>query len=483
MAEHRTITDWSTALAQKKVSALEAVDYFLTRIKKIDPELNSYLAVEPELARSAALAIDERRARGEVLSDLAGIPFGVKDSLNVKGFRSAAAAKILDNYVSPYNTTIIKKIREAGAIPLGKHNCDAFGHGSSTENSMYGPVKNPWDLTRVPGGSSGGSSAALAADLCAFSIAEDTGGSVRYPASFCGLSGLRVSYGRNSRFGAMPMASSFDTIGPLAKNVADLALLLENMAGVDPLDPTTATAPVPKYTTEIKKSIKGLKIGVPKEYFSADLDSRIAEKIQVAIKELEKAGAHVKEISLPHTEYALAAYYIIVPCEISSNFARLDGMRYGVRGAGADLYASYTAARGVGFPAEVKRRIMIGTFALSHGYYDAYYLQAQKVRTLVKNDFTEAFKEVDVIAAPTASEVAFKLGEKTNDPMKMYLADIFMIPAPLAGIPALSVPCGFVDNLPVGLQLIGPYLREEIPLQFGYQYQQLTGWHNEHPNI
>lgn len=483
MNEFSTIKEWSEALASKKISAVEAVDFYLERIAAKNPVLNSYITVAPEQARAAALAIDDRRARGENLSALAGVPFGVKDTINVADIRSTGAARILDNYISPYTSTVVQKLQDAGAVVVGKHNCDAFGHGGTNENSMYGAALNPWDTGRVAGGSSGGSGVAVAADLCAFAIGEDTGGSIRAPASFCGVTGLKTGYGRTSRFGAMPMSSSLDTVGPITRTAADAALVMEIIAGHDYLDATTAQEPVPKYSEKILQSIKGKKIGVPKEYFVDTMNSGVNETIKTALQEFEKLGAHLVEVSLPHTEYAIATYYIVVPCEDSSNLARLDGMRYGMRAGAKDLETAYTHSRRDGFPAEVKRRIMLGTFALSHGYYDAYYLQAQKMRTLIRQDFEEAFQSVDIIAAPAAPEIAFKVGEKTSDPLSMYLADIFVIPASLAGIPALSVPCGFSENLPVGLQLIGPKNHEEIPLQFGHQFQLVTEWHKRHPNI
>ncbi len=484
MQEFSTVVEWSHALTQKKISAVEAVDFYAARIQKCDGEMNAYITTSFDDAYIQAQKIDaERAAPGAKMSPLAGIPFGVKDAIDTAGIRSTGAAKILDTYTPSFDSTIVARVRDAGGIIIGKHNCDAFGHGASNENSMYGPVKNPWDTSRVSGGSSGGSAASVAADTCAFSIAEDTGGSIRYPAGLCGITGLKVSYGRNSRYGAMPMASSLDTVGPIARTAEDIALIMEHIAGYDPRDATTSDAPVPQYTKEIKKTIRGKKIGVPQQFFVDSLDDEIRSTIETALDELRSAGAEIVSISLPHTEYAIATYYVLVPCEDSSNLARLDGMRYGVRADAPDLFHTYTHSRAQGFPPEVKRRIMIGTFALSHGYYDAYYVQAQKARTHIKNDFEEAFKKVDVIVAPTSPEVAFKLGEKTNDPMKMYLADIFVGSASLAGVCSLSVPCGFVKGLPVGMQFIGPRLREEVPLMFGHQFQQITNWHTQHPLI
>ncbi len=483
MKPFTTLAEWSHLLQTKAVSSVEAVDYFSKRIAAVDPQLNSFITVSDADARLAAYEIDERRARGEQMSDIAGIPFGIKDAIDSARIRSTGAAKILDNYTPTFDSTVIKKLRDGGAVVIGKQNCDTFGHGASNENSMYGPVRNPWNVERVAGGSSGGSAAAVAADFNAFAIGEDTGGSIRAPASFCGVTGLKVSYGRTSRYGAMPMASSLDTVGPFAHTAEDAAIILQHIAGHDPLDATTAHDGVPNYRAEIAKPVKGLKIGVPKEYFTDTLDAAIRAQVESAINEFKKLGAEIVEISLPHTSHAVATYYILVPCEDSSNLARLDGIRYGVREAAPDLFHTYTASRTNGFPPEVKRRIMIGTFALSHGNFDAFYVQAQKVRTLIKRDFDEAFKKVDVIMTPTAPETAFKLGEKSADPLKMYLSDVFVSPASLAGVCALSVPCGFVEGLPVGLQIIGPRMREELPLRFGHHYQQVTNWHTQHPAL
>lgn len=483
MKEFSTLIEWSDALQNKDVSAVEAVDYFLQRITSVDQKLNSYITVSGEQARAAAIDVDMRRAGGQNMSDIAGVPFGVKDAIDTALLRSTGASKILDNYEPTFDSTVIGRLKKSDAIVIGKQNCDAFGHGASNENSMYGAVRNPWSIERVAGGSSGGSAAAVAADLAVFSIGEDTGGSIRAPASFCGVSGLKVSYGRTSRFGAMPMASSLDTVGPFAHTVEDIALIMQHIAGHDASDATTSEALIPLYREEIKKSIAGMKIGVPKEYFTDDLDPAIRTHVESALKTFVELGAELVEISLPHTSYAIATYYILVPCEDSSNLARLDGIRYGVREAAEDLYHTYTGSRTKGFPQEVKRRIMVGTFALSHGYYDAYYLKAQKVRTLICRDFDEAFKKVDVIMTPTTPEVAFKLGDKTNDPLKMYLSDAFVGPASLAGLCALSVPCGLVDGLPVGLQIVGPRLHEELPLRFGHHYQQVTSFHTQHPAL
>ncbi len=481
MKSHIGLAEWAMLLEKKEVSSVEAVNYFVERIEKNNVALNSFITVDADEARRAASVIDERRARGEALSTIAGIPFGVKDAINTAAMRSTGAAKILDNYTPTFDSSVIKKIRDAGGILIGKHNCDAFGHGASNENSMYGAARNPWDVSRVAGGSSGGSAASIAADLNAFAIGEDTGGSIRGPASFCGVSGLKVSYGRTSRYGAMPMASSLDTVGPFARSAEDIAMIMQHIAGHDPLDATTARATVPNYVAEIKKPIQGLKIGVPREFFMDELDTSIRMAVETTIKEFESLGAKIIPVSLPHTSYAVPTYYILVPCEDSSNLARLDGIRYGVRGAAEDLYHTYTASRESGFPAEVKRRIMIGTFALSHEHFDSFFVQAQKVRTIIKQEIEAVFNTVDVMITPTTPEVAFTVGDKSADPLKMYLSDIFLSSASLAGICALSIPCGLINGLPIGLQIMAPRLGEARALQCGHQFQQITSWHTQYP--
>lgn len=483
MEQFVTITSLSRALRDKKISSREAVAYYFKQIDTHNERLNAYITVAHERAFSQARVTDDRRAAGDELPALAGVPFGVKDAICTEGVRSTGSARILDNYVPPFDATVVARLRATGAIMIGKQNCDAFGHGASNENSMYGPVTNPWDASRVAGGSSGGSAAAVAADLCAFAIGEDTGGSIRAPASFCGVTGLKVSYGRTSRYGAMPMASSLDTVGPFARTAEDAALIMEVIAGHDAADATTDAAGVPSYTTVIHEPLAGLRVGVPKEFFTDELDGTIRHVVEVAISELEKQGATLVPISLPHTPYAIATYYILVPCEDSSNLARLDGIRYGVRASAQDLHETYTASRTAGFPDEVKRRIMIGTFALSHGYYDAYYRRAQQVRTLIKQDFDRAFASVDAIATPTTPETAFPIGSKSDDPLKMYLSDAFVGPASLSGVCALSVPCGFVNGMPVGMQIIAPRMREDVALRVGHQYQLHTNWHKKHPNL
>lgn len=471
-----TITQASQGLKEKSFSSRELTEACLHRIEERNPEINAYITVTSDLAREEAQKADQLIAEGKQ-NILTGIPFSVKDAICTEGVRSTGSAKILDNYIPPYDATVIKKIREQGAVLVGKNNCDAFGHGASNENSMYGAVKNPHDITKVAGGSSGGSAAAVADNQCIFSIAEDTGGSIRYPASLCGIVGFRPSYGRNSRSGIMPMASSLDTVGPMAKSVEDIALLMEIMAGADPKDATSVLNPVPKYTEELKKDIRGLKIGIPKEYFEVDgMEAETKQIVWDKIQALQKEyNLELVPVSLPHTKYSIPVYYIVVPCEDSSNLGRLDGIRYGVREAGDDLYDVYAKTRGAGFPEEVKRRIMIGTYALSAGYYDAYYRKAQKVRTLIIRDFESVFNDVDVLFTPTSPYPAFGLGEKANDPLSLYLTDIFVGPAAVAGIPGLSVPAGKTKTgLPVGLQIMGPRLKEEKVLNVGYWAEKIT---------
>lgn len=463
-----TIKEIRAGLDSKKFTALELTQSYLKNIKEKNPQLNAFITVTEELALNEAKLADEKIARGET-GALLGVPFSVKDAIQVKGVRATAGAKILDNYVSPFDATVIKKIREAGAIMLGKTNCDAFGHGASNENSMYGPVHNPYDLNKVAGGSSGGSAAAVAAEMCAFSIAEDTGGSIRQPAALCGVVGLRPSYGRNSRFGIMPMASSLDVVGPITKTVEDAAMVARVMAGMDNYDATTLPDEVTNYSAEILNN-KKFTIGVPKEYFELDgMDVEVKKNIEEKIAALEKSGHKIKKVSLPFTKYAIPVYYIIVPSEDSSNIGRIDSIRYGVRAPGQDLYQIYAQSRGEGFPEEVKRRIMIGTYALSAGYYDAYYRQAQKVRTLIIQDFEKVFKEVDLLITPTTPTPAFDIGAKKDNVLSMYLADICVSPAAVAGIPAISVPTGLVNGLPVGAQIIGPRLHESDVLNLANQ--------------
>lgn len=470
-----TISQAREGLLNKQFSALELTESCLDRIEKRNPTINAFITVTRDLALEESQKADKMIAQGSAYP-LTGIPFSVKDAICTAGVRSTASAKILDNYIPPFDATVVSKIREQGAVLVGKNNCDAFGHGASNENSMYGPVRNPHDESKVAGGSSGGSAAAVADHQCIFSIAEDTGGSIRYPAGLCGIAGLRPTYGRNSRSGIMPMASSLDTVGPMAKSVEDIALLMEIMAGSDPKDATTVPNPVPRYTESIKNSIKGLKVGIPKEYF--ELEGMDAEAKDIVWNKMQsfrdEYGVEFVDVSLPHTKYAIPVYYIIVPSEDSSNLGRIDGIRYGNREQGNDLFDVYAKTRGHGFPEEVKRRIMIGTYALSAGYYDAYYRKAQKVRTLIIQDFEQAFQKVDVLLTPTSPYPAFGIGEKASDPLSLYLADVFVGPAAVAGMPGLSVNAGKTKSgLPVGLQIMGGRLQEEKILNVGYWIEKI----------
>ena len=471
-------------IRSKKISSVEAVKYFLGRVEKLEPKIKAFVNVIGDKAVERAEQVDEKIARGEKPGALAGVPVAVKDNMMVTGVPTTCSSKILKNYIAPYNATIIEKLLKEDAVFVGKTNLDEFAMGSSTENSAFFTTRNPWNTDCIPGGSSGGSAAAVAARMAPLALGSDTGGSIRQPASCCGVVGLKPTYGRVSRYGLVAFASSLDQIGPFARTVEDAAALLQAISGYDPKDSTSVNAAVPDYAASIKKDIKGLKIGLPEEYFSKGLDKEVESKVREAVSVLEKLGCTVKKISLPHTEYAVAVYYIIAPCEASANLARYDGVKYGFRAECSDLLEQYQKSRGQGFGSEVKRRIMLGTYALSAGYYDAYYGKAQRVRTLVTRDFDNAFKEVDVIAAPTAPTSAFRIGEKSQDPLQMYLSDIYTISSNLAGIPAVSVPCGFTgDKLPVGLQLMGRPFDEETILRAGYAYEKNTVWSEEHPNV
>lgn len=478
---HKTLTELSNELSNKKISSVELTTYFLDRIKRFDKQLNSFITVTEEYALKAAKAADEKRAKGQT-GPLLGIPIAQKDIFCTKDIKTSCGSKILDNFISPYDATVVKRLNAAGTILLGKTNMDEFAMGSSNENSYYGPVKNPWDLERVPGGSSGGSAAAVAAHLAPAATGTDTGGSIRQPAALCNVSGIKPTYGRVSRYGMVAFASSLDQGGPMAQTAEDLALVLNAMAGFDEKDSTSVDQPVPDYTKTLNDPLKGLRIGLPREFFNEGLDSDVAKLIQNAVKEYEKLGATVHEISLPNTALSIPAYYVIAPAECSSNLARFDGVRYGYRCSDPkDLEDLYKRSRSEGFGNEVKRRIMIGTYALSAGYYDAYYLQAQKIRGLIRHDFDEAFKKVDVILGPTSPTTAFKLGERTDDPISMYLSDIYTIAVNLAGLPGMSIPAGFVKGLPVGMQLIGNLFEEARLLNIAHGYQKVTDWHTKTP--
>ena len=476
-----TLAEISRALAAKEFSASELSSHLLARIKALDPHLNSFISLTEELAMSQAKAADARRAAGES-GALLGAPLAHKDLFCTQGIRTSCGSKILDNFQAPYDATVVDKLAAAGTVTLGKLNMDEFAMGSSNESSYYGAVKNPWDLTRVPGGSSGGSAAAVAARLIPAATGTDTGGSIRQPAALTNLTGLKPTYGRVSRWGMVAYASSLDQGGPMARTAEDCALLLQAMAGFDAKDSTSVDQPIDDYLAALSQPLNGLRIGLPKEYFGAGLDPRIADKVMAVVEELKKLGASVKEISLPNMQHAIPAYYVIAPAEASSNLSRFDGVRFGYRCENpVNLEDLYKRSRGEGFGAEVKRRIMVGTYALSAGYYDAYYLKAQKIRRLIKNDFVAAFNDVDVILGPTTPNLAWKLGEKNNDPVAQYLEDIYTITANLAGIPGLSMPAGFVDGLPVGVQLLAPYFQEGRLLNVAHQYQQVTDWHQQAP--
>lgn len=478
---HKTITELAQDLHNKNISSVELTQLYLKRIKKFDEKLNCFITVTEEHALKAAEEADKKLARGNA-PPLTGIPIAHKDIFCTKGILTSCGSKILENFIAPYDATVVKNLKEAGTVMLGKTNMDEFAMGSSSESSYFGPVKNPWNLAFVPGGSSGGSSAAVAASLVPGSTGTDTGGSIRQPAGLCGVTGLKPTYGRVSRYGMIAFASSLDQGGAFAKSAQDIALLLQAMAGFDERDSTSINEEVPDYTAKLNDSIKGLRIGLPKEYFSQDLNADVANLIHSAIKEYEKLGAIVQEISLPNTALSTPAYYVIAPAECSSNLARYDGVRYGYRCKNPkDLEDLYKRTRSEGFGKEVKRRIMIGTYALSAGYFDAYYLKAQKIRRLIRNDFDSAFKQVDIILSPTTPGPAFKLGEKISDPISMYLSDIFTIAINLAGLPGISLPVGFVNSLPIGMQLIGNIFGEAKLLNVAHQYQQITDWHKQMP--
>ena len=479
-----TIHELGARFRQNDATPTEAAREYLDRIAALDPKVKAYLTVTAEAALAKAAEADARFKTGAPLGPLDGVPLGLKDVLCTRGVRSTAGSKILEGFVPPYDATVVARLARAGAVILGKLNMDEFAMGSSTENSGYFATRNPWDLSRVPGGSSGGSAAAVAADLAAATLGTDTGGSIRQPAAFCGTVGLKPTYGRVSRYGLIAFASSLDQIGPFAKDVEDAALMLQAIAGHDPMDSTSAAVPVPDYAAGLGQGVEGLKVGIPAEYFIEGLDPEVEAAVRAAIEILKGLGAKTESVSLPHTEYGLAAYYVIGPAEASSNLARYDGVKFGLRVPGArDLIDMYSRTRGAGFGAEVKRRVMLGTYALSAGYYDAYYGKAQKVRTLVQRDFQKAFERVDVIVAPTTPSAAFKTGEK-EDPLSMYLNDVFTIPVNLAGLPGVSVPAGFTSGgLPVGLQVIGKAFDEAAVLRTAKAYEGATEWHKRKPEL
>lgn len=478
-----TIEGVRDAIAERRTTAFAVAEDYFARIKKEDAEIGAFLTLSEDRAMAQVERIHKLATAGDPLPPLAGVPVAIKDVMVTRGLRTTAGSKILDNFVPPYDCTAVARLEAAGAVVLGKLNCDEFAMGSSTENSAYRPVRNPRDKTRVPGGSSGGSAAAVAAGMAVATLGSDTGGSIRQPASFCGVVGLKPTYGRVSRYGLIAFASSLDHVGPFANTVKDAALVLRTIAGRDPMDATSAEVPVPDYVAELEKPLsepghanggKAIRVGVAKEYFGSGLDAQVRAAVEAAIQKLASLGCEIVPVSLPHTEYAIPAYYIVATAEASANLARYDGVRYGFRARRAKTLAGmYRETRDGGFGMEVKRRIMLGTYALSAGYYDAYYLKAQKVRTLLTHDFDEAFEKVDVIAAPTAPTAAFKLGEKVDDPLAMYLADIYTVTANLAGIPGISVPCGETrEGLPIGLQIFGRHFDETTVLRVAHTYEQ-----------
>ena len=477
-----TITQAKHQLLEKKYSAVELLEAVYKRIDAVDDQVQAYVHLTRDIAQRQAEEADKQLAAGED-APLLGVPIALKDLICMKDTPTTCASHILENFVAPYDATVVQRLKEAGAVLIGKTNMDEFAMGSSNENSYFHSTKNPWDLNRVPGGSSGGSGAAVAANECMAALGSDTGGSIRQPAAFCGITGLKPTYGRVSRFGLVAFASSFDQIGPMTKTAEDAAVLLNVIGGHDPMDSTSANLPLPDFTANLSNDVKGLKIGIPKEYFGKGLDTNVEKAVQEAIKTLESMGLQTVEVSLPHTEYAVATYYILACAEASANLSRYDGVKYGYRSKHSDnLMDMYTNTREEGFGEEVKRRILLGTFVLSSGYYDAYYLKGQKARTLIKQDFEEAYKQCDLIAGPIAPAPAFKLNEKLDDPLQMYLSDIFTISANLAGIPAISIPCGqSPDNLPIGLQLMGKHFDEATLLNVAHQYQTTTEHHLKHP--
>jgi aspartyl-tRNA(Asn)/glutamyl-tRNA(Gln) amidotransferase subunit A len=481
-----TISEIRDLLDRKEVSVKDVLDSIYGRIDAVEEKVKAFITITEDramkMADEAQKKIDLEEKQGN--TSILGIPIAIKDNMCTKDIRTTCASKILYNFIPPYESTVTSRLIEKGYVLIGKSNMDEFAMGSSTENSGFHITRNPWSLDRIPGGSSGGSAAAVASDECIAALGSDTGGSIRQPAALCGVVGLKPTYGRVSRYGLVAFASSLDQIGPITKNVMDSAILLNIISGHDPFDSTSAPVPLPDFTVVLGKDINGVRIGIPKEYFIEGMDKEVEESVRNAIKKLELLGAIPVEVSLPHTGYAVATYYVLATSEASSNLARYDGVKYGFREKGKDLMDMYMNTRAQGFGAEVKRRIMLGTYALSAGYYEAYYKKAQQVRTLIKKDFEDAFRKVDVVLTPTSPTAAFEIGEKTADPLQMYLSDIFTISVNLAGVPGVSIPCGFTSNdLPIGLQLIGKHFDEESILKVAYAYEQATDWHKRKPNI
>jgi aspartyl-tRNA(Asn)/glutamyl-tRNA(Gln) amidotransferase subunit A len=479
-----TIHEASQLLRKKKLSSLELTKACLERIRQVEPKLHALVTVTDELALSQAQKADQLIANGDT-NPLTGVPVVIKDNMCTRGVRTTCSSRMLENFVPPYEATVVERLNSSGAVTVGKANMDEFAMGSSTEHSAFFTTHNPWDLSRVPGGSSGGSAVAVAADETVYALGSDTGGSIRQPAGFCSVVGLKPTYGRVSRYGLVAFASSLDQIGPLTSDVTDCAIVLNAIAGYDNRDSTSVPQPVPDYTQCLKADLKGLKIGVPKEYFVAGMQAEVEKALRAAIKKLEELGAKVEfEVSLPHTPHALAVYYIIAPSEASANLARYDGVKYGFSYQKTDnMWEALEKTRQFGFGDEVKRRIMLGTYALSAGYYDAYYLKAQKVRTLIRREFDQAFEKYDALVTPTSPSVPFKIGEKLDDPLQMYLSDVFTIPVNIAGLPAITIPAGFDNGLPIGMQLIGKPFGEEAILKTAYAYEQATDWHKRRPDI
>jgi aspartyl-tRNA(Asn)/glutamyl-tRNA(Gln) amidotransferase subunit A len=477
-----TIHEAGRLLKEKKISSVELTMDYLERIKKLEPKVRAFVTVTDELALERARRADEAIAAGKA-GPMTGIPIAIKDVICTKGVRTTCSSKMLENFVPPYDAMVMEKLNGAGAVMVGKANMDEFAMGSSTENSALFVTHNPWDLERVPGGSSGGSAVAVAAGEAVCALGSDTGGSIRQPAGFCSVVGMKPTYGRVSRYGLVAFASSLDQIGPLTQDVTDCALLLNAIAGHDKRDSTSVPEPVPDYTKSLKTDLKGMRLGIPKEYYVEGMQPGVASAMQAAIKKLEELGAKLEEVSLPHTPYSLAVYYIIAPSEASANLARYDGVKYGYSYKGDTMWESMEKTRENGFGPEVKRRIMLGTYALSAGYYDAWYVKAQKVRTLIRREFDAVFEKYDALITPTSPTVPFKIGEKTDDPLAMYLSDVCTLPINIAGVPAVSIPAGFVDGLPVGMQIIGKHFSEETLLKVTYAYEQATEWHKRRAEI
>ncbi|NPA12768.1 MAG: Asp-tRNA(Asn)/Glu-tRNA(Gln) amidotransferase subunit GatA [Aquificae bacterium] len=478
----KSLTELSNLIRNKEVKPSEVVEAFAERTEQVEPKINSYITNLIDKAVEEAKEKDNQINQLDSIPPLFGLPIAIKDNISTKGIKTTCASKMLENYIPPYDATVIQKLKEQGYIITGKTNLDEFAMGSSTENSAFFTTKNPWDYSKVPGGSSGGSAASVGAGIVPASLGSDTGGSIRQPAAFCGVVGLKPTYGRVSRYGLVAFASSLDQIGTITRTVEDTALLMNVISGHDPKDSTSANQPTPDFTSFVGKDIKGLKIGLPKEFFIEGIDTTVKEKVLQAVNQLEKEGVEVVEVSMPTTKYAIEAYYIIAPSEASSNLARYDGVRYGYRASNyKDLEEMYSKTRDEGFGAEVKRRIMLGTYSLSSGYYDAYYLKAQKVRTLIYQEFMKVFQDVDILATPTTPDTAFGIGEKADDPIQMYLSDIFTVSVNMAGVPAISVPCGFKDGLPIGIQFIGKPFDEGKLIQVSHYYERLNDYYKTFP--